>query len=174
MCPSILDLPEELLALVVEYVHDRTTLQHLAHTCRRLQEPAEQELYRSIEIQEVYEAEAICYSIWDRPKRALTIQRLVIMWQPRTWYTTDAIEDLLTKAKNLKELWFGAVARSIDERGDSDWNTKYAEEVEWKRMLHDVFQPLQSASMFVISDRPLQKLQKRKHAYLICVRNATS
>lgn len=47
---DLLRLPNEIIALIIEQVDDRRTLRRLARTCHRIQDLAENKLYRTLTI----------------------------------------------------------------------------------------------------------------------------
>lgn len=154
----LLDLPNELIAHIIEEVENIRTLRRLARTCRRVQHLAEPVLYRSILVRTGPETNDIRLAIDSRPERAGGIHSLDIPCHARYHQDFTAIAELLHRAHNLKELMFES----------PQCNTSDFEDTEtWRQMAGRLFQPFQSAVALEnerdLSRRPLQKLKRREY-----------
>lgn len=151
----LLDLPNELIAHIIEQVDTIRALRRLARTCRRVQQLAEPVLYRSIIIRTGPEMNDIRLAIDSRRERAAGIHFLEIPCHARYHQDFAAIADLLEQARNLKELMFESPQCNTSDFEDA---------ATWGVMARQLFEPFQNAVVLregvELSNRPLQKLKK--------------
>ena len=158
----ILELPNELIACIVEHIDKRATLQRLACTCRRMQQLTEPALYRSILISDYSEAREILRALNARNDRCAAVQILDFPLSDdisRHAYRSvfKPYEALINRTINVRELMIESPSCNSAEFEDPD---------QWERMTDHLFAPFRSVSVLandtVLSVKPLQKLKKRK------------
>ncbi|KAF2160571.1 hypothetical protein M409DRAFT_70325 [Zasmidium cellare ATCC 36951] len=151
----LLDLPNELIAHIIEQVDNIRTLRRLARTCRRVQHLAEPALYRSILVRTGPETNDIRLALDSRPERAAGIHYLEIPCHARYRQDFEAIADLLDRARNLKELIFESPQCNTSEFEDAE---------TWREMATQLFEPFQNAVALEkevdLARKPLQKLRR--------------
>ena len=159
---SVLDLPDELIILIIEQVADLETLRKLASTCRHIQGMAESKLYRSIEICRGSRAKRILKATSTRPERAIAIQSLAIPCDSERRQGFGAYGRLLMCAVNLKEFSFESPECSTGDFEDED---------TWEEMADLLFTPFACATIGSLNAGfptvPLQKLRKRESIYIL-------
>ena len=162
---SILDLPDELITLIIEQVPDAETLSKLASTCRHIQGMAEAKLYRSIEIRRGSRAKRILKATNARRERATAIHYLSVPCDSERRQGFGAYGRLLMCAVNLKEFSFESPECSTGDFEDED---------TWEEMADLMFTPFTCASLHSIKagfpEIPLRRLRKCKSTYIIAGR----
>ena len=109
----LLDLPDELIALVVSFIFDKAILRCLASTCHRLQPIAEGRLHRHLLIRTSSTCRRMVDLIQARPERAIAIHSLNFACDPRQWRDSPqltAAGALLLATTNLREFKFESPA----------------------------------------------------------------
>ncbi|KAF2650502.1 hypothetical protein K491DRAFT_771004 [Lophiostoma macrostomum CBS 122681] len=77
-----LSLPAELIFATIEHLsNDRRTLCALARTCRLVHSYCEAHIYRTIELRETSDLEAICTAFASRPSRVAAVHKLGILYK---------------------------------------------------------------------------------------------
>lgn len=83
-------LPTELVMLIVEHLaNDKNTLAKLARTCSALQDLAEQQLYKTIDLLEVRDFDTIIHNFISRPERIRAVHTLNLQYH----YSPDELRD---------------------------------------------------------------------------------
>jgi hypothetical protein len=150
---ALLELPNELVAHVIEFVHDSATLRGLACTCARLQQLTEPVLWRELLIRESPKLKGILKAMRTRRERTSALQRLNV---PCDSYFQDmrSLAELLEMVQNLRELMIESPSCNAIEFEDLD---------EWQPMMEQLFSPFQQISgNSDLSPRPLQQLKSCK------------
>ena len=152
----LLDLPNELIAHIIEQVDNIKALRKLARTCHRIQDLTEPVLYRSVLARSGSRTEAVLQSIQTRVARAAGIHHLDLPCDYHQDQNFDAVESLIRRARNLKSLM---VESPECNNGDFE-----AEQV-WNDMTNHIFLPFRDAAISTTeaSSRPLQNLREREH-----------
>lgn len=152
---ALLELPTELIAQIIEHVDNRTTLKHLACTCRKIQELTEPVLYRSALIRDAVQMTNMLHSVvGNRPARAKAIHHLDVPCHPRSSPSFDDLGVLLENALNLRRLMVESPECNTGEFEDED---------SYEYMARNLFRPFESAvCVNDVERRPLQRLQERK------------
>lgn len=152
---ALLELPTELIAQIIEHVDSRTTLKHLACTCRKIQELTEPVLYRSALIRDAVQMTNMLHSVvGNRPARAKAIHHLDVPCHPRSSPSFDDLGVLLENALNLRRLMVESPECNTGEFEDED---------SYEHMARNLFRPFESAvCVNDVERRPLQRLQERK------------
>ena len=70
---ALMELPNELIAHIIEFIDSRDTLRRLSCTCRRVQQLTEPMLYRTILIRSGHRAERVLDALRSRLERALAV-----------------------------------------------------------------------------------------------------
>ncbi|PPJ54831.1 hypothetical protein CBER1_08428 [Cercospora berteroae] len=145
----LLDLPNELIANVIEHVDSRKTLRKLNRTCKRIQQLTEPILYRYALIRDGDRTRDLLRSVEHQPARAKAIHELDIPCDCRsaTWF--EGLARLLETTVNVKRLMLEMPQVN---------NGEFEDEEPYERMTSALLRPFQAA----ISDadsKPLQKLQ---------------
>ena len=162
---SLLDLPDELITLIIEQVDDLRTLQYLARTCNRLQDIAEAKVYRVRLMRSAHAAESLQRSLKRRSQRAKALQILDIPCNKDKRQDFNLIAEMLSSANNLKELMFESpYCNSCDIKSFED-------AASWKLMTDTFFSCFQDATIrssgALIAEKPLQRLQRCESHRLI-------
>ncbi|EME42774.1 hypothetical protein DOTSEDRAFT_90064 [Dothistroma septosporum NZE10] len=149
----LMDLPNELIAHIIEQIDSVRHLRRLSRTCRRIQHLAEPVLYRSIRIRSGYKTDQIITAVSARAERAAAVRQLEIPCDDDYLQNYAAVEALLTEAKNLKNLMF--------ESPECNSNS-FEDEEDWQEMSNNFFEPFQRAVASIaplVHARPLQNLK---------------
>ncbi|KAF7197497.1 hypothetical protein HII31_01307 [Pseudocercospora fuligena] len=149
----LLDLPNELVSIIIEHVESVAILKTLCRTCRRLQYLTEPVLYRYALIRTGVETEFIRSALTHSTRgkdRAAALQKIDIPCHPRFHQNFQEVARLLTAVSNLKELMIES-----PECNTSDFES----EAEWQQMVGYLFRPFQEAVSGMSGRLPLQKLQ---------------
>ncbi|KAF2211345.1 hypothetical protein CERZMDRAFT_98655 [Cercospora zeae-maydis SCOH1-5] len=145
----LLDLPNELIAEVIEHVDSRKTLRILSRTCKRIQQLTEPALYRYALVRNGARARHLLHSIEQKPARAKAIHELDIPCDCRSAPWFEGLARLLESAVNLNRLMLEMPQVNNGEFEDQELH---------EQMTTALLRPFQAA----ISDadsKPLQKLQ---------------
>ena len=149
MSLRLLDLPNELLAVIVCYIEDVDSLRALARTCRRLQRVAEAELYRYVLQRTGKQAIQLGEAVKRRPSRADALQVIDsrCKWNHRLGLL--ALAEVIARATYLKELTVESpyCTRAYPHGSQMD---------AWKGTMHGLLWPVCS-----ITHRALTRLTKR-------------
>ena len=149
----LIDLPNELIAQILEYIDDVATLRHLARTCRRMQDVGEALLYQRILTRSGDSTLAILNAFHSRPGRASAVQYLDIPCDSRVRHNFNAIAGVITSASYVREIM-------IESPGCS--SSAFEKRRAWNQMADHLFRPFQWAvGEGEVSIRPLQSLTKR-------------
>lgn len=153
----LLDLPNELIALIIEQLDCRKALWRLARTCRRIQHLAEPVLYRSILIRASGHANELLNALRSRPERCAGIHFLELPCDPQYRQDFRAIAQILNRSRNLKELSYESPQCN---------NGNFEDETTWETMTDLFFAPFVAAVAPLpearLSSRPMQRLKKCK------------
>ena len=160
-----LSLPAELIfAIIAHLSDDRRTLCALARTCHLVHPHCEEYIYRTIELRETRDLEAICMAFNYRPERVAAVHKLGILYKHRKGRFGRSLVE--------RHLFNGSVSRMTSLR---DWhiespfdNFKWGEpeSVEWvEKDMESFRQCLEGASLRegqeLQQDVGLAKLEKR-------------
>lgn len=145
----ILELPDELVTIMVEHINDLKTLLNLATTCRRLQDIAEQKIYRHLFFRTGRKTYNCYAALRQLPNRAKAIQSIQIPCDHKHIQRFAMIEKTLIKANNLRDLMIESPECN---------NGEFEEEEAWQEMARHIFNPF-SLAINAGSTR-LQRLQK--------------
>lgn len=152
----LLELPDELIAFIVEQVSDCELLRHLARSCRRLRSIAENCLYRDILLRSGRRTTALKRSLELRPGRAKALRNLDIACWGNEEHDFDAVGLILGWSSNLRSLMFESPACNTGDFEDDD--------DDWNLMTSPLFAVFRDACLngagSHLEDRPLQNLQK--------------
>lgn len=153
---SLLDLPQELLALIVDYINDGDTLQCLTRTCRRTQSLAEPKLYRTLLIRTGPHMRSIQRALEANSDRAKSLEFLDVPCDNTRPPHFQFLADVLRSADNLREFMFESP--SCNSTGD------FEDASAWNAMTQPLFSVFDEASLKMwssgVTEPPLQKLQK--------------
>lgn len=154
----LLDLPNELIAHIIEQVNSPKALCRLARTCSRLQYLAEPVLYRSILLRDGMKTVHVCNALHSRPERWIGVNFLDVPCDDDYAQHFEAIQHIVLKSKNLKTL----MIESPQCNGGN-----FEADLQWLVMTNHLLQPFQVAigqsDATMLSDRPLQRLEKREY-----------
>ena len=153
---NLLDLPNELISHIIEFVDAFATLRRLSRTCHRVQTLAEPVLYRHISLRAGAGAKpkVLWKALQRRPKRALALRTLVVPCKAYLPYEIGTIADVTFMAGGLKELMLESPLCN---------ETQFEDEKGWNLLAARLFHPFQAAvTIEELSTRPLQNLAKRK------------
>ena len=152
----ILDLPNELIAHIIEFVDSISDLRHIACTCRRIQQLAEPALYRHVLLRGAAKTRRILSALQARPARAATLHILDVPCDPDLRQDIPALAVLMTAAKNIRQLMVESPSCN------SGTVAEFEQEDVWGPMMDQLFLPFQRAvSGDELAARPLQRLTKR-------------
>ena len=150
----LLNLPNELIAHVVEFVEDATALRRLACTCRQVQAHAEPVLYRSLLVRSGSRIKDVVDAIEARSERASAIHFLDVPCDSVRSEDITGVATLMMKAKNMKHLMIESPSCNSAE---------FEDEKAWRDMTEELFRPFHAAvGRSELSPRPLQLLTKCK------------
>lgn len=150
----LLDLPNELIAYIIELVDDIPTLRRLACSSRRVQHLTEPVLWRKLLVKKGTNARQILAAYITHPSRAKMLQVLNVPCDPDFGRDLAALAALMDKAENLK---------TLEIQSPSCNEGSFETEAEWRPMMDQLFLPFQRAVAGPVSlSNPLQKLTKRK------------
>lgn len=149
----LLDLPNELIALVVEAIDHVATLANLACTSRRVQELTEPVLWRHLLFSGSSTARGIVAAMNSRSKRADAVMSLNVPCDLHFGPDLAILASIMQTAKNVTE-----VTVQSPRCNQEDFETAQ----EWSPMMDALCLPFQRASAGLAAERPLQKLSKRK------------
>lgn len=147
----LMDLPNELIAQIIEFVSDVAALQKLARTCQRLEALTAPVLWRHILLRKPARLIRILQAYERRRERALALQSLDVPCDPNM---TDmsSLAFLLTAAPNLRALFIQSPSCN-----ESD----FEDEESWKPMMFQLSLPFQRAQAgLATSNPPLRKLSR--------------
>ncbi|KAI5363984.1 Putative F-box domain, leucine-rich repeat domain superfamily [Septoria linicola] len=151
----LLDLPNELIALVIEQVDNRTTLRKLSRTCRRVQELTEPVLYRYALVSSRAHTRDLLHSLRSRSTRgSARAKALHTLDVPCNWRQEQSFADLarlLESAIHLKRLMIEAPECNHGEFEDAD---------HYEEMTAALLRPFETAVANDQDQKPLQKLQE--------------
>ncbi|CAK3903820.1 hypothetical protein DOTSEDRAFT_90064 [Lecanosticta acicola] len=151
----LLDLPNELIAHIIEQVDSVKALRKLSQTCRRVQELTEPFLYRVALVRSGRRAEAILRSLETRRARAAAIRRLDVPCDYHQHQNFEALSSLLRQARNLKTLMIESPQCN---------NGDFEDEPTWRVMAEHIFSPFHDAVRLAEigepSSRPLHNLRE--------------
>ena len=168
---SLMELPEELVALIVDHVTDLTTLRHLACTCSTLQRLAEPKIWRYLSIRTGSRAARLfevlgprcmfpgngTVILQDLSRRTLAVTVLDIPCDPLRWRSFQdfaVVLKLIEACKNLTELMIESPACNTGQ---------FEGEQEWSLMNMAIFNPFQYSTPSTSNNhRSFQNLQKRE------------
>ena len=132
---SILELPDEIITLIVEEVDHVKTLIALASTSHRIQDIAERRLYRHLFVRSG-DALKRCYNSTQKlSERLKAIQKLVMPCDSLELQCFTTTEEVLRKATNLKEVM-------IESPHCNDGGFEGLD--EWMLMYDHIFKPFGS------------------------------
>lgn len=154
----LLNLPNELIVLVLAQIDSPATLRSVACTSRRINALAEPLLYRSMVLRDRPGTERAVEAFGSRPDRAEALQILDVACRPRLGPEMSALEKVLVRAPNVRDLMFESPECSSGNFEPHD---------EWEELTDHLFIPLRMATSLgglEPSQRPLQKLTKRAYA----------
>jgi len=155
---DLFGLPEEIVLLIVEYVEDAADLQHLASTCRRLQELAEEKLWQALLIRRGRTARHIARCFHARPQRIKAVRTIQLPCKQGVVHDFTAVNNILRATVGVRELYFES-----PECNTTDEDT-FENADDWKLLSDHVFTPFQEAlagyPLDGVHAAPLQKLRK--------------
>lgn len=135
----LLDLPNELVADILEHIKDTEDIRSIAQVCSRLQDVAEPRLYDSIFHRTGVAAVNLKEAVEGRPERASYIQIIDsrCKWPRRNGLI--ALGSIIAKSHNLRELTI-----------ESPYcKNAYGQEAEiWKETMYQLLRPICSAVTF--------------------------
>lgn len=162
MAFPLLDLPNELISLVIENIDSPMLVQRLACTCHRVQQLAEPVLYRDLLLRSGLKVIRVLDALKTRNERSSAIQRLDIPCDQSYEHSFIAIEELLMRLPNLREFVFESPACNT---GD------FEDDHAWTRMTTRLLAPFRSTQMPLgdasLTSLPLQKLQRCEYLLYI-------
>jgi len=151
-------LPDEVVLLIVEYVADIADLRHLARTCRRLQDMAEEKLYQALLIRRGRTARQIAHCFYAQPQRIKAVRTIQMPCKQGVVHDLTAITHIIRATVGVRELYFES-----PECNTSDEDT-FENAESWKLLSDHIFTPfreaLTSLSLDGINAAPLQQLRK--------------
>jgi len=150
----ITDLPNELVAHIIEFINDISALRNLACSCHRLQHLTEPVLWRKLLVRERQRLRRTLDAYGSRRERAAALQVLNVPCKSESGNDMSGLASVIRKAQNLKELMIESPSCNL-----ADFE---ADEV-WRPMMDQLFLPFQHAigdGLFI--PKPLQKLTRRK------------
>lgn len=151
---QLLDLPNEIISLIISHVKTVSLLKLLCRTCRRVQHLAEPYLYRYALIRTGTETEMVLNAMLRKERkkdRVAALQAVDIPCNPKHHQNFRAVEQLLNEAVSLKEL--------MVESPECN-NMDFESEAEWEEMVGHLFRPFQAALTDTASPKPLQNLRR--------------
>lgn len=151
----LLDLPNEVIILVIEQVSTRSELSKLARTSRHIQRLAEPVLYRELFIRTRKHLSrifnALCNGEGD--VRLATIRSLTVPCESAQNWRFDPLHRILRDANNLRNFEFESPNCNFD---------RFENALAWDRMTRNMFETFHQATMTpTTSPKPLQHLRKR-------------
>ncbi|KAK4613749.1 hypothetical protein CLAFUW4_08715 [Fulvia fulva] len=150
----LMDLPNELIAHIIDQIDSIKAVRRLSRTCRRIQHLAEPLLYRRIQLRTGCDVDQIITAVSSRPERAAAIRFLDIPCDDTYPQNHAAVGALLKGASGLRELMFESPECN---------STDFEDEEEWQAMTDELFEPFEWAVASIsptVHTRPLQKLKK--------------
>lgn len=152
----LLDLPNELIAQIIEHIDCHKTVGRLARTCRRLQYLAEPALYREVLIRTNSDALSAFLAFRNRRERYAAVHVLRLPCHASVRNFTD-IATIMSELFNVKEILFESPAcNELD----------FEDHRDWRRMAYPFFSPFRTASLLDdvvdLSCKPLRNLRKCK------------
>ena len=150
----LLDLPNEVIAAIVEQIDNRITLQRLAYTCHRIKKLTEPVLYRHVLVRRGSRAEGLLDALSAHTARWSAVHVLDFPCDAVHGHSFNAVKELVRNSPNLKKLMIESPACNS---GD------FEDEEAWAWMTDRLFEPFQDAFKLSkdteILNAPLQKLQ---------------
>lgn len=159
---DLLELPEELICLVIEHVDQLKSLERLSRTCHQLQRLAEPKLYRHRTLRSGYDGEELLYALDMQTARESYIHRLAYLMNSEFDQSFEIMQDLLARSTHLKDFSFESPECNTSDFEDED---------DWMEMTNHLFRPFQDATALQdpslqLNTKPLQMLSKRKTSTL--------
>ncbi|KAK5175450.1 uncharacterized protein LTR77_000589 [Saxophila tyrrhenica] len=151
----ILDLPNELVAHIIEFIDDLNTLRNLACTSHRLQQLTEPKLWREITFRLAPSLLHIVAATESRHERASAVQVLNAPLRPKFGRDMSRLAYLMMIARNLRELMVESPLCNATHL------SHFEDHPTWRSMTAQLFMPFQRAVVGnAVEHRPLQKLTK--------------
>jgi hypothetical protein len=102
---SLLDLANELIAIIIEYTTETTSLLSLSLTCQRLQDLTERQLYRCICLRTARQVALLSSSLAYKPERTGYIHTIITERKDATNRNgLLSLVPVIRSAKNLRDL----------------------------------------------------------------------
>lgn len=153
----ILELPDELITLIIEHVHERKTLRRLARTCRKLQLLAEEMLYRCLLVRSSLTLNGLERALRAKNARFKAVQFLDVPCESARPPSFASLAHIANEATNMREMMWES-----PECNHNDFESLGP----WKEMTDPLFALFERAATVrghgYIRDPPLQRLQKRE------------
>ena len=150
----LLELPNELIIRVIEFIDEMTTLSRLACTSQRLQELAEPLLYRQILLRGTTQAKQLATAFDHRPQRPRAVHALDVPANPSMVKQWSLVGTLMNRMTGL---------RSVMIESPLVNSTNFESDNVWASMAHELFSPFQAAvDLGAPSLKPLQNLTNCK------------
>lgn len=156
----ITDLPNELVAHIVEFLDDISALRNLACSCHRLQQLTEPVLWRKLLVRDRQRLRRTLDAYGSRRERAMALQVLYIPCKSDFGNDMSGLASVIRKGQNLRELMIESPSCNLGNLADFETDDV------WRPMMDQLFLPFQHAigdGLFI--PKPLQKLTRRKSLY---------
>ena len=149
----LLDLPNELIALVVESIDSAATLGRLACTSHQLQDLTEPVFWRHLLVSDSSKARRILAAMDSRDKRASAVQSLKFPCGEVFGPDMRLVATIMQRARKVKEVMIQSPMCNKEV---------FEDEEEWAPMMEQLCLPFQRAAGGLAGERPLQMLSKRE------------
>lgn len=153
----ITDLPNELVAHIIEFINDISALRNLACSCHRLQQLTEPVLWRKLLVRERQRLRRTLDAYGSRRERALALQVLHVPCKSDFGNDMSGLASVMRRGQNLRELMIESPSCNL---------AAFEADDVWRPMMDQMFLPFQHAigdGLFI--PKPLQKLTRRKSLY---------